>query len=545
MLTENYTDIVWQSIFESWDKPAVANYKSDTYLYSEVAQYIYRFDQLFEKCGIKKGDKISLIGKNAAEWCIAYQSIVLRGSVVVPILPNFTPSDVQHLINHSDSTALFVNNNHWETLNIESMPNLKIVISLDDFSILYLKDKKFYFYVNEFKTGLLQKLEKDEILTKRAENHDLFAIIYTSGTTGFSKGVMLTHNNMMGNLVFIRTYLPLKNGSKILSFLPLAHAYGCMVEFIYPFSIGAHITLLGKMPSPEILLKAFGEVRPHLIVFVPLILEKIYKKKIKPLLDKKGVKILNNIPFVNRLIFKKIKDKLMENFGGNFYQIIIGGAALNEEVQQVLHKAGFPITVGYGMTECVPLISYSDWKDFRLYSAGQKVGFMEMRIDSEDAENVVGEILVRGENVMSGYYKNQEATDNVLDSEGWLHTGDMGTIDKDGYLFIKGRCKSMILSSNGQNIYPEEIESKLNTYKLVQESIVVERKEGLVAIVYPDMALVDKKNIKEKTVLHIFDHYLDQLNKELPNYMKVAKIELVAHEFEKTPKRSIKRFLYN
>lgn len=545
MLKENYTQFIWQSIFQNWDKPAFTNYGANSYTYGEVAKYISCFNVFFDKCGIKHEHKISLIGKNSAEWCIAYQSTVTRGSVIVPILPNFTPTDVQHLINHSDSVALFANRSHWDSLDINSLPNLKLVISLDDFSVLYAKDAKILKYSEEFAANTKKPLAKNEVSGHYVNNNDLFAIIYTSGTTGFSKGVMLTHNNITGNMVYARTNMPLKSGDSILSFLPLAHAYGCAIEFLYPFTSGCHVTFLGKMPTPDILIKAFNEVRPRLILSVPLIIEKIYKKQIKPILDKQAVKYLMKIPVVDKFVYAKINQKLAESFGGNFLEIVIGGAALSEGVQLAFREANFPFTVGYGMTECGPLISYAPWKEARLNSAGRCVNQLEMKIDSPEPENIPGEILVRGENVMKGYYKNKEATDAILDSDGWLHTGDMGTMDKDGFLYIKGRCKSMILSSNGQNIYPEEIEAKLNTYKLVQESLVVERKEGLVALVYPDMTLVDRKKLKEKTVLHVFENYLLKLNKELPNYMKISKIELVSQEFEKTPKRSIKRFLYS
>ncbi len=545
MMKENYTKLVWESIFLNWERTAFTNYKSNSYTYGEVAKYFYYFDKFFDDCSIKKNKQIALIGKNSAEWCIAYQSMVLRGNVIVPILPNFTPTDIQHLINHSDSVALFVNNSIWETINIEKMPNLKVVISLDDFSILYSKDRKINRYEENFKAGIQKDFNKSQIKVAYVNNDELFEISYTSGTLGFSKGVMLTHNNITGNMVYARTYMPLISGDAILSFLPLAHAYGCAIEFLYPFTCGCHVTFLGKMPTPELLLKAFKEIRPRLILSVPLIIEKIYKKQIKPLLSKNSIKNLMKLPFVDRLIYNKIHDKLVESFGGNFLEIVIGGAALSEGVQIAFRNARFPFTVGYGMTECGPLISYSPWQDARLNSAGRCVDQLQIRIDSEDPQNIPGEILVKGENVMKGYYKNPEATAEVLDKKGWLHTGDMGVIDSDGFVYIKGRCKSMFLSSNGQNIYPEEIEAKLNTYQFVQETIVIERKNGIVALTYPDMNLVDQKKLSEKDVQNIFDKYLIQLNKELPSYMRVDKIELVSQEFEKTPKRSIKRFLYH
>lgn len=544
MLQENYSRFIWESLFQNWNREALSNYNANSFKYGEVAKFIYYFDKLFDKCSIKYGDKISLIGKNSAEWCIAYQSTVLRGSVVVPILPNFTPTDVQHLVNHSDSVVLFANKANWTLLEIEHMPHLKLVISLDDFSLLYAKEKKHESIFTVFTEKIKKPFSADKLKPQFVKNAELFAIIYTSGTTGFSKGVMLTHNNITGNMVFARDNMPLVSGDKILSFLPLAHAYGCAIEFLYPFTCGCHITFLGRLPTPELLLKGFGEIKPKLILSVPLIIEKIFKKQIKPLLDKPIIKQLLKVPLFSNYVYGKINAKLTESFGGHFKEIIIGGAALSEELQIVFRKARFPFTVGYGMTECAPLISYAPWKEARLNSAGRCVEQLQIKIDSDDPENTPGEIMVKGENVMKGYYKNKEATEQILDKDGWLHTGDIGTIDRDEFIYIRGRSKSMILSSNGQNIYPEEIESRLNNYKLIQESLVVDRKEGLVALVYPEMALIDEKHIKENTIHHIFDQYLKNLNQGLPKYMQVAKIEIVSQEFEKTPKRSIKRFLY-
>lgn len=544
MVQQNYIELIWNSIKENWEKTAFTNYESNSYTYADIARYIYYFDHLFSKCGVRPGDKISIIGKNSAEWCIAYQTTVLRGSVVVPILPNFTPNDVQHLINHSDSVVLFANKSNWNTLDIDHLPHLKLVISLDDFSLLYTRDARCKPVYETFLHKLTINFPKEKLAPQYIKNTELFAIIYTSGTTGFSKGVMLTHNNIAGNMLYARTYMPLVAGDQILSFLPLAHAYGCAIEFLYPLTSGCHITFLGKMPTPDLLISAFNKVKPRLILSVPLIFEKIFKKQIKPILDKPSIKFLTKFSFINDLLLSKLNKKLIETFGGNFHEVVIGGAALSEELQIVLKKAKFPFTVGYGMTECGPLISYAGWKEMRLNAAGRCVDQLEMRIDSSDPENMPGEIYVRGENVMKGYYKNKDATDAILDNKGWLHTGDIGVMDKDGFVYIKGRSKSMILSSNGQNIYPEEIESKLNMHQLIQESLVVDRKEGLVALIYPDMSLVDEKHIGEKSMQHTLDVFLKQLNKELPKYMQVKRIKIVAQEFEKTPKRSIKRFLY-
>ena len=545
MLKENYTQFIWNSILENWDRTAFTNYQSASYRYAEVGRCIYYMQKLFVKCGIKKGDKISLIGKNCAEWAIAYQAIVTYGAVVVPILPNFTPNDVQHIINHSDSVMLFANKSNWDVLDHDNMPKVKSVISLDDYTPLYAGNKHLLEHITRFKTLLHCPFSKDKLPQQIIPNGELFAIIYTSGTTGFSKGVMLTHNNITGNMVYARTNMPLIPGDHILSFLPLAHAYGCAIEFLYPFTSGCHITFLGKMPTPQLLLQAFGEIRPRLILSVPLIIEKIFKKQIKPVLEQTKVKFLMKIPFLDNVILGKINTKLTDSFGGNFHEIVIGGAALNEEVQEVLRKAGFAFTIGYGMTECGPLISYASWREARFNSAGRCVTQLEMRIDSPDPENVVGEIMVRGENVMKGYYKNEKATRDILDKDGWLHTGDLGTMDSEGFLYIKGRSKSMILGPSGQNIYPEEIEARINAFPLVQESIVVDRKEGLVALIYPDMEMVDSRKMKEHALESMMEVYRKHLNREVPNYMQIARFQVVDTEFEKTPKRSIKRFLYS
>jgi long-chain acyl-CoA synthetase len=545
MLQDNFTKFVKDSLISNWDRTAFTNYESNSLTYGEVALYIKQFHALYEKCGIKKGDKIALIGRNSANWAIAYMTIVTYGAVVVPILPNFLANDVHHIVNHSDSVALFANTNHWEQLEENKMFNLGIAISLDDFKPLFSKKGSNCQHIEHMRDKDAGLEIKKSIDFKIVPNTELFAIIYTSGTTGFSKGVMLTHNNITANMVYARTNMPLVPGDKILSFLPLAHAYGCAIEFLYPFTLGCHITFLGKLPTPQILIKAFKEIRPRLILSVPLIMEKIYRKQIKPVISQPKVKILMSIPFLESRILKKINKSLCESFGNNFHEIVIGGAALNEEVQVFLKRAKFPFTIGYGMTECAPLISYANWRINKINSCGRCVDTLTMKIDSADPENIVGEILVKGENVMSGYYKSKTITAETIDSEGWLHTGDLGTMDSDGFLFIKGRSKSMILGASGQNIYPEEIESFINNWPYVQESLVVERKESLVALIYPDMEHVDKEKMGETKLNEIYENLRKNLNKDLPAYMQVSKIQIYPNEFEKTPKRSIKRFLYS
>jgi long-chain acyl-CoA synthetase len=545
MLQENFTKFVKDSIISNWDRIAFTNYESDSLTYGQVAYFIHHFHRLFEKCGIKKGDKIALIGRNSANWAVAYMASITYGAVVVPILPNFMPNDVHHIVNHSDSVVFFANQSNWEQLEISQMYKLNIAISLDDFNLLYSKKEANCNQIHNFREHNQDQIKPSEFNFSIVPNQELFAISYTSGTTGFSKGVMLTHNNITANMVYSRTNMPLVPGDKILSFLPLAHAYGCAIEFLYPFTLGCHITFLGKMPTPQILIKAFKEIKPRLILSVPLIIEKIYKKQIKPIISQPKVRLMMLIPFMETQILKKVNKKLAVSFGDNFHEIVIGGAALNEEVQVFLKKAKFPFTIGYGMTECGPLISYASWKINKTNSAGRCVDTMIMKIDSPDPENIVGEILVKGENVFSGYYKNKTVTSETIDADGWLHTGDLGTMDSEGFLFIKGRSKSMILGSSGQNIYPEEIESRINNWPYVMESLVVERKENLVALIYPDMEVIDKGKIGESKLMEIFENQRKQLNKELPVYMQVAKVQIFPNEFEKTPKKSIKRFLYS
>lgn len=544
MMQESYVQMVKDSLGGNPDRTAFANYEGGSYTFAEVATHIYHLHRFYENCGIQKGDKIALYGRNSSNWAISYLSVITYGAVVVPILPNFMPNEVHHLMNHSESVIMFASQNIWEPLEASKMYNLKTAISLEDFSALYTAGETEARAIRHF-NETRQTPPATAVDFDTPPNDTLFAIIYTSGTTGFSKGVMLTHNNITANIVYARTHMPLVPGDRILSFLPLAHAYGCAIEFLYPFTLGCHITFLGKTPTPQLLIKAFGEIRPRLILSVPLIIEKIYRKQVKPIISQPKMKLILGVPIVDKLILKKINQKLMNVFGGNFHELVIGGAALNEEVQLFLRKIKFPFTIGYGMTECGPLISYAPWNQARLNSAGRVVDTLEMKTDSQNPATEVGEILVRGENVMTGYYKNEEATREAIDDDGWLHTGDLGTIDADGFLYIKGRSKSMILGASGQNIYPEEIESLINNWPYVNESLVVERKNALVALIYPDFEAADKDKISEHEVPQLFDTYRQEMNKGLASYMGISRIEIFPHEFEKTPKRSIKRFLYS
>ncbi|HEY4789694.1 MAG TPA: AMP-binding protein [Bacteroidales bacterium] len=548
MIQENLINYFESSFKDNWKNPALSDYKGEGLTYGDVAQKILRLHILFERNGINRGDKISLIGKNSAAWAITYLATISYGAVIVPILSDFKPNDVHHIINHSDSVLLFAGDRIFETLEITEMPNVKAVFSLPDFSISFSRDKQISndydklddLFVAKYPNGLFPEIFSFPSIS----NKELAVISYTSGTTGFSKGVMLSYNSLAANVRFARNNMPLSPGDNIVSFLPLAHAYGCSFEFLFPVSLGCHITFLTKTPSPQIVTQAFDEIRPRLILSVPLIIEKIYKKQLLPTISKPIIKAILKIPGINQLLYRKINRKLTEVFGGNFFEVVIGGAPFNVEAEAFFRKIKFPATVGYGMTECGPLISYASWKTSKFQSAGRKVDSLEVRIDSENPNEIVGEILVKGENVMLGYYKNKEATDAVIDNEGWLHTGDMGLFDKDGNLYIKGRCKTMILGASGQNIYPEEIESLLNNKFGILESLVIEDNGRLKALIYPDYESIEYKNIDTKALEEMMSFHIKELNHQLPSYMNIANFVLHPEEFEKTPKRSIKRFLY-
>ncbi len=548
MIKENLVLYFEQSIKQNWGKPALSDYKGTTLTYGDVAVQIAKIHLLFERNGIRKGDKVSLIGKNASNWAIAYLATVTYGAVIVPILPEFKPNDVHHIINHSDSVVLFTSNSLFDTMDLARLTGLRAVISLEDFSLKYSPDTMWDDDIKNidslFETKFSYGFNSGLTCYPATANSELAVISYTSGTTGFSKGVMLSHNSLAANLRFAHNNMPLKAGDRIVSFLPLAHAYGCAFEFLFPFSIGCHITFLTKTPSPQIIIQAFDEIKPRLILSVPLIIEKIYKKQLLPVISKPAIKLLLKIPLLNLFIHRKIRKKLCDVFGGNFHEVVIGGAAFNAEAEAFFRKIGFPFTVGYGMTECGPLICYSSWKETRLHSAGKNVDTLEVKIDSNDPYTKVGEILVRGDNVMDGYYKNEEATKAVIDKDGWLHTGDLGLIDKKGNIYIKGRCKTMILGPSGQNIYPEEIESLLNNKDFILESLVIEDKGRLVALLYPDYEMIDSRQINDDQLHSLFNNHIREINHHLPNYMNLTKFSIHHEEFEKTPKRSIKRFLY-
>ncbi len=551
MIEENFIKIYEKSFKENWDLPALTDYNTrETFTYGEVAEQIARLHLLFKYCQIRRGDKIALVGRNTPRWCIAFMAAVSYGAIIVPILQDFNANDVQHIVNHSDSVLLFAGDLIWENLEVDKLSQLRATISLVDYTCLDQRDGECITQCLGDMDKLFEKaypkgFTRDDVRFAELANDKVILINYTSGTTGFSKGVMLTGNNLGGNVCFGISSKLHFSGSKCLSFLPLAHAYGCAFDLLVPLAVGTHITLLGKIPSPKILLKALEEVKPNLIICVPLILEKIYRKQILPMLNKRPLKWALNVPLLDSRIYGQVRKKLVDAFGGRFEQVIVGGAPLNAEVEAFLHRIKFPFTVGYGMTECGPLISYTHHSEFIPRSSGRILeGYMQVKIDSSDPELIPGEICVRGENVMAGYYKNQEATEKMIDKDGWLHTGDMGTVNNDDTIFIKGRYKTMILGASGQNIYPEEIESKLNNMPFIMESLVIEKDGRLVALVYPDYEAVDDYGIANEDLPVVMEEIRKNLNKEVAPYEQIAKIHLYPTEFEKTPKRSIKRYLY-
>ena len=552
MLKENTIKIFEKSFIDNWELPALSDYNDGTTLtYGEFAANIARLHLLLGQVGIQPGDKVALIGKNTPSWVTVFIGTITYGAVIVPILQEFNPNDAQHIINHSRAQILFCSKAIWETLDFEQLLNIRAAVSLEDSSLFAQKEGE---AVSEALLGLEQRFRetypngfyRNDIRYADRSGDELMEINYTSGTTGFSKGVMLTGNNLCGNIVYgINSGLHF-SGSRALSFLPLAHAYGCAFDMLVPLAVGSHITLLGRIPSPKILVKALGEVKPNLVITVPLILEKIYSKMIVPLISRSMLRWALAVPFLDSRIYAQIRKKLVEAFGGSFEEIIVGGAPLNAEVEEFLYKIKLPFTVGYGMTECAPLVSHTPWRQFVLHSAGRVLpGIMECKILSDDPENIPGEICVKGENVMQGYYHNSEATDKVLHSDGWLHTGDMGTMSADGTIFIRGRLKTMLLGSSGQNIYPEEIEAKLNNMLYVNESLVVEREGKLVALVYPDYEVMDQLGVTPEELPELMENIRVELNKLVAPYERIARIQLMASEFEKTPKRSIKRYLYS
>lgn len=547
MIEQNFIKTYENSFKKNWELPALTDYKGDTsYTYGELAREIAKLHLLFSELGIEKGDKISLVGKNHSSWSILFMATITYGAVIVPILHEFNPESVESIIDHSESKLVFINNALWENINKDNVkvttiesPSFTLLKSIGDNTDEIVNSIDF-----RFKQSYPDGFSKKDIKYAKVDNSEVVCINYTSGTTGYSKGVMITANNFAGNITYADKLNLLFAGERILAFLPMAHVYGCAFDFLYSLSTGVHITLLGVSPTPQNLINALDEVRPNIIITVPLIFEKIYKKKILPVISQPVVKFLLKIKGVDKLILNKIKKSIIKSLGGNFREVIIGGAALNAEVEAFFHRMQFPFTVGYGMTECAPLIAYDHHKDFVPTSCGSVLkDIMEARIDSTDPENVPGEIQVRGENVMSGYYRNSEATKAAFTDDGWLKTGDLG-IMRGSRLFIKGRLKTMILSANGQNIYPEEIESRLNNLPYISDSVVVLRENKLVALIYPDKDALRSNNISSEELIEIMEVNKGLLNKAVAKYERLSGIEIMENEFEKTPKKSIKRYLY-
>ncbi len=537
------------AIKKNWEFPALCNYRGSSYTYGQMATQIAKFDYLFEKAGVKKGDKIAICAKNTANWGVAFFSIVAYEAVAVPILVDFHPESVNGLVDHSESVILFTDNDVWPKLSIEKMPQIKAVISSTDFSLLYSREEEFANVYAKMESAFEQKYPNgfsvSDVAYPTDNDKDLAIINYTSGSTGAPKGVMLRYECINANVDFAQDRLPCDRGDQIVSMLPMAHMYGMMFEFIYPVCGGATVYYLGKMPTPAILLGAMAEVKPYLIVTVPLVMEKIFKGKVLPVLNKPVMKVLTAIPGVNQLIFKKIRTTLLNAFGGNVRTLVMGGAALNPEVESWFKKFKLPFTIGYGMTEACPLMAYEPWDTFVPRSCGRAVDSVEVRIDSSDPQKVVGEIQARGISLMSGYFKNEEATKAAFTADGWMNTGDLGIIDKKGNIFIKGRSKNMILTANGQNIYPEEIEAAFNNQDYVLESVVVSRGVNLVGLIYFDKDKLKNDGIEGDLFKQKVEEIRVAVNQGMPVYSKISEIEVREEPFEKTPKMSIKRFLYS
>ena len=559
MLQENLIRMYEESFRAHRELPALTDYfKGETFSYYEMAKEIAKLHLFFKKAEIRRGDKIALVGRNNPRWCITYLATITYGAVIVPILQDFAPADIVHIVNHSESRLLFVGDNYWDIIEEDEIARIDAVLSLTDFHVIYeRRGKSLGVYMRDMVKNYRAKYKRgfsaDDIKYPDIPNDQMVLLNYTSGTTGYSKGVMLTVNNLTGNVLVAKNARNTQTGThyfvrggRTLSFLPLAHAYGCAFDFLSPLAVGGHVTLLGKIPSPKILIEAMQMVKPTVICCVPLILEKIYRKQVLPLLEKGPMSIAMKIPLLNSAIYSAIRKKLIDSFGGEVVIFIVGGAPMNQETEAFLLKIKFPITVGYGMTECAPLISFTTDDLFKAGSCGMYIKeYLDLRIDSPDPEHTAGEIIVKGEHVMLGYYKNEKDTHAVLDPDGWLHTGDMGTVDPDGTLYIRGRSKTMILTGSGQNIYPEEIEDKLNNMYLVLESLVLEHNGKLHALVVPDYEQAEREGVDRNDLPQIMENNLKELNTVVAGYEHVAAITIYPTEFEKTPKRSIKRYLYN
>lgn len=549
MNNKSFNKYIERAIKENWERIALSDFDGVSYHYKDIARKIAKIHLLLESAGIEKGDKVAICGKNSAHWAVAFFAAITYGAVPVPILHEFKADNIHHIVNHSEAKLLFVGDGVWENLNGSLMKNLRGIFLLNDFSLLQSESERLINTRNRLNEYFGRKYPSrftPEAVSYYEDSPEELAVInYTSGSTGFSKGVMLPYRSLWSNVEFCLEHLPfLKAGDGIVCMLPMAHMYGMVIEMIHPFAKGCHLHFLTRVPSPKIIMDAFAAVKPKLIIAVPLIIEKIIKTKVFPLLDKPLMKLMLKVPFLDNQLLTKINDRLSETFGGNLVQMIIGGAALNREVELFLRRIGFPLTVGYGMTECGPLISYAPWDETRIGSCGRIVDRMEGRVDSPDPAHIVGELQVKGANTMLGYYKNDEATQAIFTPDGWMKTGDLCTIDEDGFVYLRGRNKNMILGPSGQNIYPEEIEDRLNNMPYVCESLIVEQEGKLVALVYPDIENAQRSNLAGHALEAQMEENIAALNKELPAYSQISRLKIYYEEFEKTPKRSIKRYLY-
>ena len=538
-----------ESFRANWDRPALSDYKGVTLHYRDVAKHIAKLHIIYDKCGIRKGDKIAICAKNQANWGVAFLSCLTYGAVAVPILHEFKPSNVHYLVNHSDARILFVDEAIWGGMSESEMPALESIIRLNDFTLIYSSSpsmEEVHEHVNElFGMKYPKRFTSDDLCYHEDSPEEMAMINYTSGTSGFSKGVMIPYRALVSNALFAAdAENHMDNQSKVVSMLPTAHMYGMMFEFLFEMTIGTHVYFLTRVPGPRVILEAFEAVKPDVVIAVPLIIEKIYRNKLQPIINRNSIRLMMSLPVLNDMIKKRIHDELVAAFGGVFREVIIGGAAFNREVEHFFKKINFPFTVGYGMTECAPIISYAPWNENKLYSCGRTAPNMEIRIDSPSPSTVAGEVQVRGKNVFLGYYKNEEATKAAFTDDGWFKTGDMGVMDSDGFLFLRGRSKSMILGPSGQNIYPEEIESSINNMPYVVDSLVIDDGGTLTALIYPDFDLAEKDGMSLEILERTLNDQIKLVNMEQPNYCQIKRIEVLPEDFERTPKRSIKRYLY-
>ena len=546
----SFNKILQDSFVQNWDRPALTNYQGMTLAYRDVARRIAKLHIAFELCGLRKGDKVAICSRNQANWGVSFMAALTYGAVAVPILHEFKPGNIHYLVNHSEARVLFVDEVIWEGLSHDEMPDLSVVVQINTFKFLYADNQERAWvreHLNEeFGKRYPNNFEPQDLDYYEDTAEELAVINYTSGTSGFSKGVMIPYRALYSNVEFAsKDACPmLKAGMNVVSMLPTAHMYGMMFEFLFEMTIGMHVHFLSRVPSPKIIMQALGDIHPDIIIAVPLVIEKVYKTKLKPLMDKNRLKYLMRIPVLDKAIEKKFCTELTNAFGGKFEEVILGGAAFNPEVEKFFHKIGFHYTVGYGMTECAPIICYAHWDKVKVGSAGRAALNMQIRIDSPDPQNIPGEVQVKGPNVCLGYYKNPEATGEVFTEDGWFRTGDMGVVDQDGYLFLRGRSKCMVLGPSGQNIYPEELEATINNFTYVVDSLVVEDNGGLTALIYPDWHQGELDGMSRNEFKKHIRDLLPSINQELPNYAQIKKIELMPEDFERTPKRSIKRYLY-